>query len=232
MPGFVLISGQWGCGLIYGLRKRKKTLVCFMSHVPEFNITIWKFFLIFFCIPHLIIYPVLPQCEWRGRWAHIHRFPVLLSFNCQFDKAQSHLRRDPQLKNYLEETGLWTCLWEIVSIANWYWRAQPTMGSTVPRQVVFHYIRNIACELVRSILHGSYWTYLTIKWVICSNVTMHGIATGLPLSSCLDLIVRINLYLPCDDFGQEIFFLSQQQNETRTFSQTMPLPQRLLLFSF
>lgn len=173
MPGFVLISGRWGRGLICGLRKDPG-----LFHVPGFNITIWKFFLIFFfCIPHLLIYPVLPQWERCGRWAHIHRFPVLLSFNCQFDRAQIYPRRDPQLKNYLEEIGLWKRLWEIISIANWYWRAQPTRGSTVPRQVVLHYIRNKVCELAHSILHGSYWTYLTIKWAICSNVTMYGIAS-------------------------------------------------------
>lgn len=38
----------------------------------------------------------------------------LLSFNSQLDTAKSHPRRESQFGGFLNQIGLWTCLWEIV----------------------------------------------------------------------------------------------------------------------
>lgn len=41
----------------------------------------------------------------------------------------------PQLKNELDLISLWLCMWVTVLIGGWGWRAWPTVGSTIPRQL-------------------------------------------------------------------------------------------------
>jgi hypothetical protein len=50
-----------------------------------------------------------------GVFIHIR---VLARANFQLDMTKGHLRRKLQLRRYLDQTGLWACLWGIGLIAN------------------------------------------------------------------------------------------------------------------
>ena len=57
--------------------------------------------------------------------------------------TQPTQEREPQLRNCLYWIGLCTCPWVIFSIADWCGRAQPTVGSSRPRQMGLGSIRKI-----------------------------------------------------------------------------------------
>lgn len=45
---------------------------------------------------------------------------VIVSFYCQFDtNIKSSGKREPQMKNFPNETGSWSCVWGIFFIADW-----------------------------------------------------------------------------------------------------------------
>ena len=60
----------------------------------------------------------------------------LLVFIVCLTQPRSPGKREPQLKNCLNHTGLWASLRERVLTDDWCVRAQPTVGVTIPRQVV------------------------------------------------------------------------------------------------
>lgn len=49
------------------------------------------------------------------------------------------IQEKPQLRNFLDQTGLWACLWRIFWIAHWWGVLQFTEYGTVPRSVVQSY---------------------------------------------------------------------------------------------
>lgn len=60
---------------------------------------------------------------------------LLVGLNCQLHTVQSHPRRETPLRNCLDKIDLWACLWWMVLIVNWCWRAQPAVGTTIPQKV-------------------------------------------------------------------------------------------------
>lgn len=61
---------------------------------------------------------------------------IIVSFSCQHDTdLESNRKRESQLKNCLDHTGLLSYLWGIILIANWYRRSQSSKRSTILRQV-------------------------------------------------------------------------------------------------
>lgn len=62
---------------------------------------------------------------------------------CQLHTKYRYLgQKEPQLRNYLTQTVLWACLWNIFLVNNWYGKYQPTAGSgSAFRQVVLGCIR-------------------------------------------------------------------------------------------
>lgn len=69
---------------------------------------------------------------------------VLEGLNCQLDTAKNNLRRESQ--GCPDLIGLWACLWSGggVMIHNWCKRAKPTMGSSIPKQVVLKCMGKLA----------------------------------------------------------------------------------------
>lgn len=61
---------------------------------------------------------------------------VLLSFNCQLDIGQSHLRGDHQLRTCLDQSGL---AGSVLSVS-WWRRAQSIVGSIFQRQAVLNWM--------------------------------------------------------------------------------------------
>lgn len=52
-------------------------------------------------------------------------------------------RWEPQLNNCLDQNGMWPCLQRIVLKGDWWGRALPTKGSTIPMKVGLSYIRKL-----------------------------------------------------------------------------------------
>lgn len=44
-------------------------------------------------------------------------------------------QKEQHMRNYFYLTGLWTCLWHVFLIVNWWRRGPPTVDRTIPRQV-------------------------------------------------------------------------------------------------
>lgn len=88
------------------------------------------------------------------RAAHIHFLIVfcayikgaLVSFSCQLDTVQGYLSQS-QLRDSLDSTGLWTPLWGIFLIANWYRKVHPIVGGSIPRQWILNCTKKV-CLLV------------------------------------------------------------------------------------
>lgn len=57
---------------------------------------------------------------------------VLVSFNYQFYIVQSQLRKEPELRDCPDHTGLSPYLQGIVLIVNWCRMVQPAVGTTIP----------------------------------------------------------------------------------------------------
>lgn len=53
----------------------------------------------------------------------------------------------PGRGNYLHENSLWASLWGIFLTCNWYKRAWPTVGNTIPRQVGLGCMRKVVAWL-------------------------------------------------------------------------------------
>lgn len=66
----------------------------------------------------------------------------------------SHLGRG-NLKNCLDQIGLWACLWCILLITNWCKQAQPTVGSATLQQVGLGCMRKLAEVMRKSKLVSS-----------------------------------------------------------------------------
>lgn len=60
---------------------------------------------------------------------------ALVSFKCQLDTAQSHVRGKLLSNNCFYQVDLWVCLSGTVLTINWHGNAQPTVGATIPRQL-------------------------------------------------------------------------------------------------
>lgn len=69
------------------------------------------------------------QTFFPGLWA------VLVSIYCQPDIAYRNLRVKPYLENHLDQTDRWASLLSVEDCPDWYRRAQPTISSTILRQI-------------------------------------------------------------------------------------------------
>lgn len=70
-------------------------------------------------------------------------FIVCHGFSCQLDRnLELSRKREPPLKNCLNPTGLWVCLWALSQLLiNAGRKALPTVGDAIPRQVYLGCLR-------------------------------------------------------------------------------------------
>lgn len=83
----------------------------------------------------LVSMMVSHQSIWRNQSSGLARFQCPDRFSVSiWHNLKSSEKREPQLKNCLDQMSLWSSWWEIVLINHWCGGAWATLGGTIPRQ--------------------------------------------------------------------------------------------------
>lgn len=100
-----------------------------------------------------------PLC--RPGWLWAHEIPLPLTIDAR--PVPLHLARRRTLIVELPCCGD-GCLWGIVLTTNARWRAQSTVGGTIPKQVDQGYIRKVAGVSIGTEFHNSAFCVVVVLW--------------------------------------------------------------------
>lgn len=91
---------------------------------------------------------------------------LLVRFSCQHNTSQCHLREKLPLRSSLDQTGLWSCLRDIVWIAKWCRKVQPTVSSTIFRGL-FWAVQKIQLSISQWVIELGSTAFFHGFWLKC-----------------------------------------------------------------
>lgn len=124
---------------------------------------------------------------------------LLVRFNCQHNTSQCHLREKLPLRSSLDQTGLWSCLRDIVWIAKWCRKVQPIVSSTIFRGL-FWAVQKIQLSISQWVIELGSTAFFHGFWLKClplaPSKTDHKleIVRQITLSSPKSILVRAFCY--------------------------------------